>query len=366
MSFWFKSVLALLALIFLVCLWPRSLIWAQTDSATAEGVISQVLKERVEILNEDKQVFQELEVYINQGESKEQTVKVQTESLVTVDNRRYRVGERVMLLKQEDFAGNPEWVITDYIRRDSLFWLLIIFVVLVLVVARWKGLASMLGMLFSFLVIYWLVLPQVMAGANPILVAVGAALVIILVSFYLAHGLTRKTTSAIIGTLIALIISALLSLLFVDLAKISGFASEEMSFLFVARQGAINVRGLLLAGIIVALLGVLDDVTISQAAIVFKLKQTNPLLKPRLLYTQAMDVGRDHIASMVNTLVLVYVGSSLPLLLLFMDNPQPFATVINYEIIAEEVIRTLVTSIGLILAVPITTVIAALMAEKDR
>ena len=154
--------------------------------------------------------------------------------------------------------------------------------------------------------------------------------------------------------------------IFVEAAKLTGFASEEAGFLQVAKQGAMNMKGLLLAGIIIGVLGVLDDITISQSAIVFQLKEANEKLKFNELYKRAMNVGQDHISSMVNTLVLVYTGAALPLLLLFIDNPHPFSEIVNYEIIADEIVRTLVGSIGLILAVPITTVIASLVAEKAR
>ncbi len=148
---------------------------------------------------------------------------------------------------------------------------------------------------------------------------------------------------------------------FVDAAKLTGYASEEASFLQVSRQGSFNVRGLLLAGIIIGALGILDDITISQAAVVSSLKQASSKIKADELFAKAMDVGKDHISSMINTLILVYAGASLPLMLLFVDNPHPFSEIINYEIIADEVVRTLVGSIGLVLAVPITTLIAVIV-----
>ena len=154
--------------------------------------------------------------------------------------------------------------------------------------------------------------------------------------------------------------------MFVESAQLTGFASEEAGFLQTIKQGSVNIKGLLLAGIIIGVLGVLDDITISQSAIVFQLKETNEKLGFFELYKRAMNVGQDHISSMVNTLVLVYTGAALPLLLLFIDNPHPFSEIVNYEIIADEVVRTLVGSIGLILAVPITTVIASLVAEQTK
>jgi uncharacterized membrane protein len=157
-----------------------------------------------------------------------------------------------------------------------------------------------------------------------------------------------------------------LATLFVNLSQLTGFTSEEAGFLQAYKPGLINMKGLLLSGIIIGVLGVLDDITISQSAIVEQLKKANQKLKPIELYQKAMSVGRDHIASMINTLILVYTGAALPLLLLFIDNPHPFSQVINYEIIADEVVRTLVGSIGLILAVPITTLLAVWFVSKNH
>jgi len=192
------------------------------------------------------------------------------------------------------------------------------------------------------------------------------SLIIIPVSFFLSHGINRKTLSAIAGTLIALTITGLLSYVFVEKAKLTGFASEEAGFLQNIMQGSVNIKGLLLAGIIIGVLGVLDDITISQSAIVFQLKEANSNFGFTQLYRRAMKVGQDHISSMVNTLVLVYTGAALPLLLLFIHNPHPFSEIINYELIADEIVQTLVGSIGLILAVPITTAIAALAVKRQK
>jgi len=203
-----------------------------------------------------------------------------------------------------------------------------------------------------------------LSGNNPILIAVGASLVIIPVSFYLAHGLNKKTTIAIISSIISLIITAILASIFTQIGHLTGLSSEEAGMLSID-QGNLNMKGILLAGIVIGALGVLDDVTISQAAIVDELAKTANLTKAKDLYTRSMVIGKDHITSMVNTLVLAYTGASLPLLLIFTNNPHPFMEIINYELIAEEIIRTLVGSIGLILAVPITTMIAANWYRKN-
>jgi len=223
-----------------------------------------------------------------------------------------------------------------------------------------------LGMAFSFLVIFRVILPAIIEGQDPVWAAIGGAVLIIPASFYLSHGFNRKTNAAIFGTIVSLMVIGWLSKWLIEMGNFTGLASEEAGFLLIESGGGVDMKGILLAGIIIAALGVLDDVTVSQAAIVTELKETDKSLKVRELYKKAMRVGHDHITSMINTLVLVYAGAAMPLLLLFVSGGLSFSEVINYEMVAEEVIRTLVGSIGLVLAVPITTIIAAVMVKKKK
>jgi len=336
---------------------------------TLEAIVERILEEKQikPMGSEDLQLYQKLELLVTKGSIKDKKIVIENGNIPVANNLKYKVNDKVIVTFSKDFEGNDSFYITDYIRRDSLVWLFIIFVAVAVVIAKWRGILSLIGMGVSFLVIFSFILPKILAGSNPVEIAILGSLVIIPVSFFLSHGFNKKTIVAIAGTLIALIITGILANIFVEAAKLTGFASEEAGFLQVARQGTINIKGLLLAGIIIGVLGVLDDITISQSAIVFQLKEANEKLKFNELYKRAMNVGQDHISSMVNTLVLVYTGAALPLLLLFIDNPHPFSEIVNYEIIADEIVRTLVGSIGLILAVPITTVIAALVAtQKER
>jgi len=334
---------------------------------TLEAIVETILEEKQikPMGSEDLQLYQKLELLVTKGSLKDKKIVVENGDIPLANNLEYKVRDKVIVTFGKNFEGNDYFYITDYIRRDSLIWLFIIFVVVAAAIARWRGILSLIGLGISFLVIFFFILPKILSGSNPVEIAILGSLIIIPVSFFLSHGFNKKTMVAIVGTLIALIITGILSSVFVEAARLTGFASEEAGFLRVARQ-MINIKGLLLAGIIIGVLGILDDITISQSAIVFQLKEANKKLKFNELYKRAMNVGQDHISSMVNTLVLVYAGASLPLLLLFIDNPQPFFEVINYEIIADEIVRTLVGSIGLILAVPITTLIAALVSNKKK
>lgn len=277
----------------------------------------------------------------------------------------YKTGDSLVLTIMNDASGKQIITITDYVRRNTLYLLAAVFVILTVIIGGRRGASSIFGMLLTFILLFTYVLPQLSKGANPYIVSMIASLIVIPVTFYLSHGINKKTLCAIIGTFIALIFTMLLSFYFINQAHLTGFASEEAGFLDVMKNGAINIKGLLFAGVVIALLGILEDITVSQAAIVFQLKKANKDLSGFELFRRAMDVGRDHIASMANTLILVYAGASLPLLLLFIDNPLPFSAVINTEMIAEEIVRTLTASIGLILAVPITTAITALFLMRE-
>jgi len=205
------------------------------------------------------------------------------------------------------------------------------------------------------------VVPAILEGASPVAVAVAGSAAIALVNLYLAHGLNLQTSTAVVGTLASLALIGVLAAVFVAAADFSGLASEEASFVQAA-SGRINLQGLLLGGIVIGSLGVLDDVTVTQASAVWELHGANPALGAAGLYRSAVRIGRDHIASTVNTLVLAYAGASLPLLILLVESRQPVGDVLTGEVIAVEVVRTLVGSVGLVAAVPVTTALAAAVA----
>lgn len=329
-----------------------------------EGRVVRILKEDVIIKNGQQNLYQKLVVLINKGSQKGKKIEIEVGDIPLVGQQKYKIGDEVLISFTKDFEGNDLFLISDFIRRKPLFWLFFVFTVLVIAIGRWRGASSLLGLVISFLVIFKYILPQIYAGKDPVLISIFGSLIIIPFTFYLSHGLNKKTTTAVLGTLIALGITGFLAKFFVEVAHLTGYASEEAGFLQVAKQGTMNIKGLLLAGIIIGVLGVLDDITVSQSAVVEQLKKANPKMSHKELFWRAMSVGQDHIASMVNTLILVYTGAALPLLLLFVDNPLPYSQVINYEIIAEEIIRTLVGSIGLILAVPLTTFLAVTILKN--
>lgn len=319
----------------------------------------------VENITEENESYQKLDLKITSESREGEQIWVENGNLPMANYQIFRVGDRVMVEQYKDTEGNDIYYISDYVRRDALGWLFAGFVILTIAIAGKRGVMSIVGMGISFAVIFAFILPRIIEGNDPILTAIAGSVVIIPSTFYFSHGLNKKTSIAVAGTLAALLITGILAGLAVNRAKLSGFATEEAGFLQVTSAGIIDMKGLLLAGIIIGVLGVLDDITVSQSAIVQQLKEANPRMKFEELYKRAMNVGQDHIASMVNTLILVYTGAALPLLLLFMDSSQTIAQVINYELIADEIVRTLVGSIGLILAVPITSVLAAWVYSNE-
>lgn len=353
----FKKIITILIL-FLFFLLPLKIINATSGAKVSNiyGRVINIIEEKEVVIMDNPQLYQKIEIELSKKDTQKIIVESGGEPLA--NNPKYKVNDNVVLNVVKDLNGKEGYIIVDFVRNDSLILLLIIFVALLVLIAKWKGLMSLIAMMFTFLMIFSFVLPQILKGFNPVLIATAAALIIVPVSFYIAHGINKKTTIAIISSLISLMITAILASIFTEIGHLSGLSSEEAGMLSIDNQN-LNMKGILLAGIVIGALGVLDDITISQAAIVDELVTTAKLKKAQELYSRAMIIGKDHISSMVNTLILAYSGAALPLLLIFTNNPHPFLEIVNYEMIAEEVIRTLVGSIGLILAVPITTFIAA-------
>lgn len=270
---------------------------------------------------------------------------------------RFEVGEVVVLYS---IPGAPEefrYQFADRDRRSILLGLTLAFVVAVVGLGGWRGGAALLGLAASLAIIIWFIVPAILDGRDPVLVAVVGAAAIGLLALYLAHGIQPLTHVALIGTFAALALTAALSQLMLALTRFSGLASEESIYLTLV--GDFDLSGLLLAGIVLGALGALDDVTVTQSSAVWELRRANPSLPTKDLFAAGLRVGRDHIASTVNTLLLAYAGASLPLVLLFALSRQSLGIVANSEVVAVEIVRTLVGSIGLVTAVPITTWLAA-------
>ncbi len=272
-------------------------------------------------------------------------------------------GDEVTLLVLRDEAGADSYSIMDHQRTVPLWMIGVAFALAVIAFGRWRGVTALAGLGVTFAVLLLFVVPAILDGRSPVLVAIVGAAAIMLTVLYLTHGFSTTTSIAVAGTLISLTITAGLSAAATAATHLSGVADETSSYLNIT-QSDVNMRGLLLAGIVIGSLGVLDDVTVTQSATVAELSVANPAYGFRQLYGAANRIGRAHIASVINTIVLAYAGASLPLMLLFATGDTPIGELLTGQLIAQELVRSAVGTIGLIAAVPITTALAALVAVR--
>jgi uncharacterized membrane protein len=222
---------------------------------------------------------------------------------------------------------------------------------------RWKGVRALAGLAVSALVIVGFLLPALLQGENAIAVALVATSAVAFAALYIAHGVTRSTTVALLGTMASVLLITGLAWVMAGAAELSGLSEDSFQLLRVTAD-AVDPRGILLAGIVIGALGVLDDVTVTQVSAVNELRRSDPSATPRDAYRAALRIGRDHVASTVNTLVLAYAGASLALLLFFFQEGRSIGQILNREVVAIEIVRTLIGSIGLIVSVPMTTALA--------
>lgn len=268
------------------------------------------------------------------------------------------VGDEVVLLDVATGPPRSRYSFVDLQRSTPMLWLLVAFVAVVVAYGRWQGVRALLGLGAVGLVLLAFLVPSLLRDQPVVPVVLAATVVAAFVALYLAHGINLGTTVALAGTVVALAVTTALAFGVAAAADLTGAADDRARSLRVTAE-ALDLRGLLVAGIVVGALGVLDDVTVSQVSIVSALRRADPMLSRRVLYRQASRMGRDHVASTVNTLVLAYAGASLPLLVLFAQGDQPVDRLLTNEVVAVEVVRMLVGSIGLVASVPATTALAA-------
>jgi len=273
---------------------------------------------------------------------------------------RLEEGDRILVSSAELGNGTTVYSFHDYQRGTPLVLLLVVFVIAVLLLGRWRGLGAVAGLGASLVVLIVFMLPSLLDGNSPIVVAIVGSVTIAYIAIFLAHGLNVASAVALLSTFLSLTLTGILGWLFVELAKFTGYSDESSYYLDVLGLD-IDARGVILAGIVIGSLGVLDDVTVTQVSAVWQLRRTNPDGAWTDIYRPAMAIGRDHVSSTVNTLFLAYAGASLPLLLLFTQARQSTGAIVGKEVVAVEVVRSLVGSIGLVASVPISTALAAIV-----
>ena len=362
----------LLVLICLIYFFPHQIASAQTPLPSPgyqKARVEAILREGSRNIGGTQNKFQQLKVVILDGPEKGKSVTVENGgSFTLLDSQKVKPGDTIVLSSLKT-GRQTTYAVADKYRLTPLLLLIAGFFLFTFLISGKKGVGATLGLLFSLGVILWYIVPQIIGGANPLTTSIIGSLFIMLVSIYLAHGFSKPITIAVAATFISLILTGILAIVCVNIARLTGLGSEDAYTLLFGFKNTLNLQGLLLGSIIIGALGVLDDTTTTQAATVFALSDENPEQDMLTLIKKSFAIGKEHIASLINTLVLAYAGASIGVFIFLSLNlsqkSQPLWVMLNSEIIAEEIVRTLAGSMGLILAVPITTVLAAFFAKNS-
>jgi len=364
------AMVAAATLIGLITLWPGGSIQTPPELSRTQNIERATVKAlaRTGCRVPDRFTCSRVTVQVGSGPDKGELASFTVGE--TTEDIRLSLGDgirvyRLSISQGAEVAGVEldRYGFSDYERQRSLAWLTVIFCLVVVAAGRLRALRALVGLGLSLLIVVKFIVPAILEGGDPVGVALAGALAVMFVTIPLAHGLGAKSVAAMLGTATAIGLTALLASIATDAVHLTEIGSEETTYLR-AVAGDISLQGLLLAGMIIGALGVLDDLTVSQASTVMALRRANPQLSTRRLIREALDVGHDHIAATVNTLVLAYAGASLPVLLIFSLGGWSFGQAVNTEAVATQIVAMIVGSIGLIAAVPITTTLAAVIASR--
>jgi uncharacterized membrane protein len=279
-----------------------------------------------------------------------------------------KVGDNIRYLNLSNAQGAsadqsaPAYIFVDFVRTLPIILLAVLYAVVVIAVARWRGLRALIGLVGAYAVLVSFILPGLVEGKPPLLLALVGSAVIMIGVLYFAHGFSARTSTALLGTMFGLAITAFLAAWATDAANLTGVGSHDAATLANISDN-ISISGIILCGLIISGLGVLNDVTITQSSAVWELYELAPETSARQLFKSAMRIGRDHIASTVYTIAFAYAGAALPILIIVMLYNRPLGEALTSAELSEEVIRTLVGSVGLVLAIPVTTLIAVLVVK---
>lgn len=334
---------------------------------TVRAKVLDILEEGQITLGNQTQTYQILLVKLQEGPHAGQLVEIDYGlRQIRPEGLKLRPGSTVLVTVGVTPDGTLTAYFTDFVRSGPILILLATFILASVLISGWKGVRGLISMMISLLIIIGFIIPQILMGKDPVIISIIGSFVLLSVTLYLTYGWTLKTHAAVLGTLTALILTGFLASFFVNLTSLTGFGSEEALFLVQQTDFKINLRGLVLGGMLIGALGVLDDLVITQASAVFEIYLADPRRSFGSLFRSAMRIGQDHVAATINTLVLAYAGAALPTLLLFSLSGEQYSYLINLEFVTEEIVRTLVGSLGLIAAVPITTALASLFAIRHE
>ncbi len=374
-----KSLLIILSLILLLSPFNYSLAQEEqeeqvtvppqpetTYQETLKGTITEILEEGSEELYGTTFSYQRYNVLITEGTKAKESVEILNTVTDQNEGQSFEVGDSIYIFYTSDATGGENFYITDYVRTNFILIYLAVFLFFLLLIIKLRGINLIVSWMFSMAVILKFILPKILEQENSALIIVTGALMIAPVIYYLAHGFSRKTTIGLFSSLLSLFITIIFTYTFFTLANISGLATEEALFFQVARSGVINTKGLIIAGIIIGSLGIISQLTFLQIEAVEKLKEKKKKLNNTELFHQALENNRSSIVTTVNSLLFLYLGATLPFLVVFVNNPLTHAEVINSEMIAVEIIRVTAIGLGLLMAVPISTLLAIFYPKGER
>lgn len=367
---WYSFCMKKLAIVLSFLVLAPSFLHAQTNELVQDKQ-EVVLAKVVEIVSEEERnipgterevVYQTIKAEILEGEIVGRVVEIQDDYL------NLEVGDKFYVLHTVDWQDGSEYFgVQEKYRLPPLIFLVLLFVGLVVVFGRSQGIRGLLSLIGSFVLIIFVLLPGILKGYSPISLTIAVSSFIIIFGSYVTHGFNKVTSAAVVGMVTTVLVTGLLAFFAVKATHLTGYESEEAIYLTFNSGGQIDIVGLLFGGIMIGLLGALYDAAIGQAVAVEELSHIAPNVSKKKIYERAMRMGREHIGALVDTLAIAYVGTSLPLLLLFYQSAsEHYLVTLNREIFATEIVRTMVGSIGLIFTVPITTIVAVAMLKKDN
>ena len=336
-------------------------VYAQETEETFKGIIEEVFEVSCsDVLDDGYTCFE----YMIRIDESNESVRTSIPILSEDGNSKFNVGDRVYTTFMTDGFDNSSWAISGFVREGSILIMVIIFALAAIIIGKRQGLGSLLSLVFTVMILYGWAIPRILAGGDVLLIGLITVCITLVMIMYVSHGFNRKSSIAVLSTLIGVLIVAILAKLFISMARVDGSGSEEAFLLLSQTGGSIDLAAVFFISILIGAVGVLDDVVMSQVSSIQELHIANPTLSSSKLFSQAMNIGKDHLSSMVNTLFIAYAGSSLALVILLTYNSSGIGNILRADAIAEEIVRALAASTGILFIVPITSFIASYLISK--
>ncbi|PKN02936.1 hypothetical protein CVU76_02835 [Candidatus Dojkabacteria bacterium HGW-Dojkabacteria-1] len=338
-------------------------IYAQETEETFKGVVEEVFNVPCsDVLDDGYTCFE----YLIRIDETDESVRTSIPILSEDGKSKFNIGDRVYTTYMTDGFDYESWAITGFVREGAILIMVVIFALAAIIIGKRQGFGSLLSLAFTVMILYGWAIPRILDGGDVLLIGVVTVSITLVMIMYVSHGFNRKSSIAVLSTLIGVVIVALLAKLFISMVRVDGSGSEEAFLLLSQTGGSIDLAAVFFISILIGAVGVLDDVVMSQVSSIQELHLANPTLSSRKLFSQAMNIGKDHLSSMVNTLFIAYAGSSFALVILLTYNSGGIGNILRTDAIAEEIVRTLAASTGILLIVPITSFIASYLIPRGK